>query len=126
MKKGEFLKQRKALQKKLEAYKKEIDKAYSKIAKQFILEASPVKEGKVYELKENGTKRRGFKRFVIYDHDYTIYKEHINIRVGGWWLDADSVPSKWDNMTVTGVCNPAVFELSKDQTNKPHPDKKKK
>lgn len=126
MKKTEFLKERKALNKKLDAFKKQINKEYTKITKQYVYANSPVKENKVYELKENGIKRRGFKRFVVYTHDISFFKDHVSIRASGWWLDAESVPSKWDTMTVTGVCNPAVFVLSENQTNKSHPEKNKK
>ncbi len=126
MKTAQFLKQRKDLQKKLGAFKKNINKEYAKITKSYVLANSPVKEKKVYELVENGIKRRGFKRFVVYTHDINIVIGHVKIRVGGWWLDEDSVPSKWDNMTVTGISNAAVFVLSKNQVNKPHPEKNKK
>ncbi len=126
MKTSEFLKERKALNKKLDAFKKGINKEYTKLTKQFVFDNSPVKEHRVYELTENGTKRRGFKRFVIYTHDINIHGSHVMLRVGGWWLDNDSIPSKWEVMTVSGVCNPAVFVLSDNQKNKPHPEEKKK
>lgn len=132
MKVQEFDKQRKALLKEREAAIKSIDKRYNKIVKKFIEAHSPVKEGVVYELVKDGIKRRGFKRFVIYDLDVTSFtssdrkRSHYFIRAAGWWLNEDNVPTKRDDMTVFGVGNPAVFKESDNQEHKPHPEADKK
>lgn len=122
----EFTKKSKFLDRELKLFKKQVDKSYTKIVREFIAFHSHVKQNKVYELKENGIKRKGFNRFVI----YTIRMATINghtpmIRVAGWWLDKNNVPAKWDTMTVTGVSNPAIFELSKNQVAEKHPDSDK-
>ena len=101
---------------------KAIDIDYSHLCNDFILANSPVKNLTVYELLENGTKRRGFKRFVVYDQEIQTFDNSPMIRVGGWWLDSENIPTKWDNMTVYGCGNPAVFKFSDDQTHFNHPD----
>lgn len=122
---AEFLFQRSELLKLKEEHLKKINQDYSKIAQQFIDANSPVKNHKVYELIANGKKRRGFKRFVIYTQEVSVFdKKDIFIRVGGWWLDKENTPTKWDTMTVMGVGNAAVFILSENQINKKHPDSK--
>ena len=118
----EFIKKRKALRSKLETFKKQIDRDYTKVANDFIAANSPVKKLKVYELKENGIRRKGFRRFIIYTQDIEVLNNSPMIRVGGWWLNDKNVPTKWDTMTVTGVGNPAKFELSKNQKAERHPE----
>jgi hypothetical protein len=119
---AEFLFQRSELLKKKEEHLKIINEIYTKIVKQFIDENSPVKNHKVYELIKNGKKRRGFKRFIIYTQEVSVFdKTDIFIRVGGWWLDNENTPTKWDTMTVMGVSNSAEFVLSENQINKKHP-----
>ena len=44
------------------------------------------------------------------------------MRVGGWWLDKENIPTKWDTMTVIGVSNAAKFKLSENQKNENHPE----
>ena len=44
------------------------------------------------------------------------------ITVGGWWLNSENIPTKWDDMTVSGIGNPAVFKVSENQINHKHPD----
>ncbi|SCY94490.1 hypothetical protein [Flavobacterium caeni] len=122
MKQKTFLKKRDQLLKKKKAFEAAINKEYNKFANAFIDENSPVKRLMVYELIENGIRRRGFTRFVIYAQDVTVWDKSPIIRVGGWWLDQSNVPTKWDNMTVYGVGNPAVFKLSENQTAEKHPD----
>ncbi|MNU09540.1 hypothetical protein D3C72_2561730 [compost metagenome] len=51
-----------------------------------------------------------------------MWDETLMITVGGWWLNENNTPSKWDNMTVEGVSNPAIFKLSEDQTANDHPE----
>lgn len=119
-----FIKERNDLLKSKEEFLKTINQGYTTIVNEFIDENSPVKNLKVYNLVENGKKRKGFKRFVIYTQEVSVYNEKdIFIRVGGWWLNNESIPTKWDSMTVMGVSNAAVFELSENQENKNHPDK---
>jgi hypothetical protein len=122
----EFKTQRDSLLAKLESYKEQIDKEYTQISRRFTESNCPVEKEKVYELTRNGVKRRGFKRFVIYDIEPRVILNSPSIIVGGWWLDKDNVPSKWDNMTVLGAVNSAVFELSGNQETKPHPESKYK
>jgi hypothetical protein len=125
MKESNFLEQRNSLLDKKEAFLNGINKEYTKLVNEFINENSPVENFKVYELIKNGKKRRGFKRFVIYKHNLTVYfKTDIFITVGGWWLDNENTPTKWDTMTVMGVSNSAEFVLSENQINKKHPDSK--
>jgi hypothetical protein len=118
----EFLKKRKFYQDELKKFQKQVDIAYTKIVNEFIKENSPVKNLKVYELLENGIRRKGFKRFIIYTQEVSIFSKNPMIRVGGWWLDKNNIPKKWDNMTVYGVGNPAKFVLSESQENENHPD----
>lgn len=117
-----FIEGRKLLQAKKAELEKQINIEYTKICEDFINVHSPVERLKVYELKENGRKRRGFKRFVIYSIELSVWGDQVSIIVAGWWLDKESIPTKWDNMIVKGVGNPAVFELSEDQTNHKHPE----
>lgn len=120
----DFIKKRKSLQKDLKGFQKKINVLYTKISKQYINENSPVKVLKVYELIENGIKRRGYNRFVVYTLDISVFSDSPSIRAGGWWLNKKNIPEKWDTMSVTGVGNPAVFILSKNQKNEKHPDNK--
>lgn len=123
----EFLQKRNELLEKKQAFLNEVNQEYTLIIADFLQKNSPVKNNKVYELIKNGTKRRGFKRFVIYQQDVSVMDgTDIFIRVGGWWLNEENIPTKWDTMTVLGVCNAATFVLSENQTNKPHPDAKPK
>ena len=119
----QFLKERKALLDKKAIQEAEINKEYTRILNEFKKENSPVQKQKVYELQENGRKRRGFKRIVIYDIDVAVWDaDQVMIRAGGWWLDKNNIPTKWDTMTVVGVSNNAVFKLSDDQTAEKHPE----
>lgn len=124
MTEAKFIESRKLLQAKKAELEKQINIEYTKICDDFKNVHSPVEILKVYELKENGRKRMGFKRFVIYSIELRVWDDTVMITVGGWWLDKESIPTKWDNMTVKGVGNPAVFELSEDQTNHKHPESK--
>jgi len=118
-----FLEERGALLDRKNKLLKEINEEYNRICDDFKKTNSPVENLKVYELVENGRKRRGLKRFVIYTQEISVYdKGDIFIRVGGWWLDAVNVPAKWDTMTVLGVGNPAVFKLSENQINEECPN----
>lgn len=122
MTEAKFIESRKLLQAKKAELEEQINIEYTKICDDFKNVHSPVELLKVYELKENGRKRRGFKRFVIYSIELRVFYDTVNIVVAGWWLDKQSIPSKWDNMTVKGIGNPAIFELSEDQTNHKHPE----
>ena len=125
MKESIFLEQRKKLLDRKEELLKGINEEYTKLVNEFIDKNSPVKKQKVYELVKNGNKRRGFKRFVIYTQELAVYdRTDIFIRVGGWWLNSENIPTKWDTMTVLGVSNSAEFILSENQENFDHPDKK--
>lgn len=118
----QFTQQRNALLQKKKKQAHAINVEYDRILKEFLKENSPVEEHKVYELLTNGRKRRGFKRYVIYDISVRFWDETIMITVGGWWLNEKDVPTKWDNMTVVGVSNFATFKLSENQTNQKHPE----
>lgn len=123
MTEAKFIESRKLLQAKKAEFEEQINIEYTKICDDFNNAHSPVEILKVYELKENGRKRRGFKRFVVYEIFLRVLlKNSVIITVGGWWLDKDSIPTKWDNMTVYGIGNPAIFELSENQTNHKHPE----
>lgn len=125
MTESNFLEQRVSLLDRKEQLLKGINEEYTKLVNEFIDKNIPVKKQKVYELVKNGNKRRGFKRFVIYTQELSVYdKTDIFIRVGGWWLNSENVPTKWDTMTVFGVCNAAEFILSENQENLDHPEKK--
>jgi hypothetical protein len=118
-----FIESRNLLVAKKAEFEKQINIEYNKICEEFIWAHSPVKRLKVYLLRKNGRPRRGFKRFVIYRIELRVWDETVMIIVGGWWLNKESIPTKWDNMTVSGIGNPAIFELAEDQTNYEHPDK---
>lgn len=118
-----FIESRNLLVAKKAEFEKQINIEYTELSNLFIKAHSPVEKSKVYELKKNGNKRRGFKRFVIYRIELRVWDETVMIIVGGWWLNQESIPTKWDNMTVLGVGNPAIFELAEDQTNCDHLDK---
>jgi hypothetical protein len=119
----DFILKRKILLEKKESQNDLINKEYTQILKEFVKENSPVEKFKVYELVENGIKRRGFKRIVIYDIEVAVWdKDVVMIRIGGWWLDKENVPAKWDTMTVVGVSNPAIFKLSENQLAEKHPE----
>jgi len=123
MNEKEFIKQKKALTAKLDAFKKEIDTEYTAILNNYLDENSPVEKLKVYEL-EPGKRpyRKGFKRFVVYSRDVQFFSGHPIISAGGWWLNENHVPTKWDQLTVANISNPTVLVLSSDQTALPHPD----
>lgn len=119
----DFILKRKALLEKKESQNDLINKEYTQILKEFVEENSPVEKHKVYELVKNGIKRRGYKRIVIYSTEVGVWDgDYVHIRVGGWWLDKDNVPTKWDTMTVVGVSNPAIFKLSENQLAEKHPE----
>ncbi|MDN3673104.1 hypothetical protein QWY99_08595 [Flavobacterium branchiarum] len=123
MKTEDFILKRKALLIKKENQLKIINKDYNEILKLFVKENSLVEKFKVYELVKNGTKRRGFNRIVIYDIEVEVWdKDAVIIRIGGWWLNNENVPTKWDTMTVVGVSNPAIFKLSENQLAEKHPE----
>lgn len=103
--------------------KAKADKVYLKSVDVFCKKYSPVKTGKVYNLVSNGIRRRGYSRIVIYARKVIVFDRNAMIQIGGWWLDENGVPGKWDQMIVYGVSNPAVFELCGDQVHHPHPSK---
>jgi hypothetical protein len=79
----------------------------------------------VYELIKNGNRRRGYKRFVVYTLEAQFLGKGCMITAAGWWLNSESIPEKWDQMAVEGVMNPAIFKLSANQENLPHPESNK-
>jgi len=118
----EFLKRRKSYVDKLKATESDLSGKLTLDFMRWQDENLPYKVGKVYELVENGIRRRGFKRFVIYSFHPSFFNFDKNnptfmCRCGGWWLDENDIPAKWDNMVVYGAGNNAVFELSKRQRN---------
>lgn len=120
----EFIKKRNELLAKKKQQETEINDLYTKYVFDFIEKNSPVKKLTVYELVENGIRRRGFKRFVIYTQEVIFFDSSSPIiRVGGWWLNTENIPTKWDTMTVSGIGNPAIFKMSENQINLDHPDK---
>lgn len=127
-----FLKKRNDLKKKVADYEKGIDKQYQPICKDFLNKVIPYKKGKVYELIENGNKRRSYKRFVIYSFQLQCFarseskdkSDFVMIRACGWWLDEKTnLPNKWDTQTVFGASNAAVLKLSNNQHNGKVPDR---
>lgn len=123
MNQNEFIKAKNELKKELDIYKKAIDEKYTKIHDDFIEANTELKKLSVYELVKNGIKRRGFKRFVIYDRSVSLFgKDHAIIQVGGWWLNSENIPTKWDSFSVFGVSNKAEFILSTNQDHLPHID----
>lgn len=119
---SKFSKERKDLLKIKSEQEKAINIKYTALCDEFILKNSSVKNLEVYELLENGNKRRGFKRFVIYEQQIQVFCDSPMIKVGGWWLDKENIPKKWDTMTVYGVGNPAIFKISDNQNHLKHPD----
>ena len=112
-------------QKKLEAVQKKLSLEFNKFTSLYIKHNCPEKRRTVYECLE-GAKRRGYTRFVVYDIQVqTQAGRFVFIQAGGWWLDKNNVPSRWDSRTVAGVGNPTVFTKSADQTYLPHPESKK-
>jgi hypothetical protein len=102
---------------------------YSKLAHAYLDANCPLEKDKVYELQPapgTNPKRRRYTRFVVYKRDLAwIGKKDAEalIRVGGWWLDQNNIPAKWDTRVVGGaVGNPDVFILSKNQKARPHPN----
>lgn len=122
MKEQELKAKREGLNGLLEDYRKQLNEDLVVYTRQFLNANCPVEIKGVYELKENGIKRRGFKRFVIYLREVIFFGGDPMIQVGGWWLDRENVPTKWDTMTVYGISNPALFELSDNQEHELHPD----
>ena len=120
MKTEQFIKERNLLLGRKKEQEEVINIEYSRILKEFINENSPVENHKVYELLKNGRKRRGFKRFIIYEQTVRMWDETLMMTVGGWWLNENNIPSKWDNMTVMGVSNPAIFKISDNQIANKH------
>ena len=120
-----FIEKNAELDKRIEEHKKKIDAEYNKACKAWIAKNSPVKRLSVYRLLKNGVRRRGYSRFIIYSLTPQFLMGHPILSAGGWWLNDDNIPSKWDTMTVLGVGNNALFELDPDQTALPHPDSKK-
>ena len=121
----EFLKKRKSLLKRKEKFQEKLDKEYTDYVNAYIDANFPVEKLKVYEL-EPGKRpyRKGFKRFVIYDRSLQFFGDCPIMRAGGWWLDEQNVPAKWDTITVGNIANPTIFVLSEDQTALPNPDSK--
>jgi hypothetical protein len=110
------------LLKKRASYLKEIEATlWTADLKVWMRENIAYKVGKVYEVVENGIKRRGFKRFVIYSFEHQMMGRFFSVRCGGWWLDDTDTPTKWDCMTIYGAVNSAVLKLSENQTNNPVP-----
>lgn len=122
MNQTEFLKRRDELVEKKKAFDTAINNDYTKIVDDFIDEVSPIKLHQVYEPVKDVPRRRGFSRFIVYGQDIQMFDRTPMIRIGGWWLDENNVPKKWDNMTVYGIGNPAVFKLSENQDREKHPD----
>lgn len=107
------------------AFKKELDKEYTRYCREYLAENSPVEKGKVYEVEE-GRKKRKYSRFVVYqlEPSFSLGNDDPIIQAGGWWLDDNGVPAEWETRIVAGIGNPTVFRLSDDQHNEPHPDSK--
>lgn len=120
----DFIKKRNFYQSEIKKFEKRVSVEYTKTVKEFLKENSPVATKKVYELVENGIKRKGYKRFVIYTQDVKMFDKHVLIIAGGWWLNENNITSKWDSMAVFGVGNPAKFVLSQNQIHQKHPDSK--
>ena len=124
MEESEFIKQRASLRIELEFLKKGIDERYTQMVNSYTEKYSPLEKLKVYEI-EKKNKRRKFERFVVYDLSVSFIGSHPIITAGGWWLNNESIPTKWDNFTVHNISNPEIFVLSEDQTANPHPDSDK-
>lgn len=112
--------------KQVEVFRKKISKElYEPVVKSFIKDHILYKVGKVYNLVEGGKRRKGFKRFVIYEiQPQFFFQGRLLIRVCGWWLDDsnNNSPFKWDSMVVYGVGNKAVFKLAENQNTGPVPE----
>ena len=125
MKTKQFIEKYQDIIKRKEDYSTELDLEYTEYVKEYLADNSPVERLKVYELIKNGNRRRGYKRFVVYSIRTQFMGRVCMINAGGWWLNQDNIPSKWDVMTVDGVSNPAIFKLSENQEHLPHPDSQK-
>jgi len=113
-----LIEKRKEMRARIEAFTEKINaEEYRPLVEQFVKDNVPYEKGKVYELVNNGTKRRGYKRFVIYCFEISYFNNRPMVQCGLWWLDENSTPSKWDDMIVFGVSNAAEFKLSENQTN---------
>ena len=123
MEASEFISKKKALLDRKAKLEQEINAEYTKHCQEYIAANCPVEKGKVYEVVE-GAKKRDYKRFVVYESRPVMIFDTLAIQVGGWWLDKDSVPKKWECRYVSGTMNPTLFALSDNQINKPHPDSK--
>jgi hypothetical protein len=122
MKASEFLDQKRALQDKLQAYKDSINQEWTDLENEYTKEHSPWKIDQVYER----TKKGNFKytRFVPYVLDTYELGSKVGVRAGGWWLNGDQVPEKWDTLMITGCTPLPEMQLSNDQNHKPHPKDK--
>ena len=98
---------------------------FGKDFKEWVKHNAPFKVGKVVEVINNGIKRRGLKRFVIYTYEpqFTRFSKGLSMFVSacGWWLDENNTPAKWDTMVISGASNNAEFKLSDSQANNPVP-----
>lgn len=115
---------RKSLADKQDSFKKEIAIEFGKSVQEYIKERTDIERNKVYTVQSGDRRRNKYKRFVVYAMDVQFFDKHCLIIASGWWLNADSVPTKWANLTIEGVSNPDFLTLSEDQTNHPHPDAK--
>ena len=107
---------RKKLKKEIALFTKNKNKEWGPALKAWEKANITLLRNKVYELVENGIKRRGFKRFLMVTFQGQFIKgDHLIYQCAGWWLDENNTPAKWDNMTIYGVGNKAVFKLSANQ-----------
>lgn len=118
----EFCRLKNEISAKIKDFEKEIsDKEYKPLIAKYISDNCEYEIGKVYELVQNGIKRRGFKRFILTDlwvQSFGKKNEGTQwafIQCDGYWLNEDNETAKQDSMTVFGVGNPAILKLSNNQ-----------
>ncbi len=111
---------RKRLKKEISDFTKQKNKEWGPALLEWEKANIPYKRNAVYELVKNGTRRRGFKRFLITDFQGKFIDSTgaMFYQACGWWLGYDNVPAKWDTMTIYGVSNRAILQLSGNQKKK--------
>jgi hypothetical protein len=119
----EYMAQRQVMLDELEAAKAKINERYNVLAGEYIAEHSPMERLRVYERVE-ATKHK-YKRFVPYQLDVFHMSQVASIRAGGWWLDVDGKPVRWDTLLLTSATPKREYKLSDNQHHIPYEDLKK-
>lgn len=120
--KTKFFSEKKKIERKRDREIKVLAKPYLKLVAKYVKDNTDLKRNKVYELATPNPRKR-YHRIVAYVIEAYFFGGQPSIRLGGWWLDQNNVPVKWDTLLVGGlVNNPTKLVLSKNQVHKPHPE----